>query len=92
MVEDVLIQDLAQRGVSVDRACPFVSCTKDGDAVNVVCNDLSTNSNKTVKANYLVGCDGSRSTVRPFIPNAQLEGKLTSASWGVLDGMHFTSF
>lgn len=90
MVEDVLIQDLADRGVSVDRSLPFASCAPHGEGVDIICNDTSTAGGgkaKTVKARYLVGCDGSRSLVRPYIPNAQLEGKISNASWGVLDGM-----
>lgn len=89
MVEDVLIKDLAEHGVSVDRGSPFVSCVQNEEDVDIVCSDITTGTNdKYVKASYLVGCDGSRSMVRPYVPNAQLEGKLTSASWGVLDGMY----
>ena len=91
MVEDLLIQDMADRGVSVDRSLPFASCTKrDDGTIDVVCNDTSAGEAKvkTVNARYLVGCDGSRSLVRPYIPNAQLEGGISSASWGVLDGKY----
>ena len=95
MVEDQLIQDMADRGVSVDRSLPFASCTRrDDGTVDVVCSDTSSDEGKTktVNARYLVGCDGSRSLVRPYIPNAQLEGNMSSASWGVLDGKYTGAF
>lgn len=87
MLEDVLIDDLAERGVSVQRNSPFVSCSRDHEGkLDVIYEDRAAGESRVVKANFLVGCDGARSQVREFIPDAQLEGEMTNASWGVLDG------
>lgn len=87
MLEDVLLDDLASRGVTVQRNSPFVSCSRDPSGkLDVLYEDRSTGEKRAVKADFLVGCDGARSQVREFIPDAQLEGEMTNASWGVLDG------
>ncbi|OOF93954.1 hypothetical protein ASPCADRAFT_132287, partial [Aspergillus carbonarius ITEM 5010] len=102
MLEDVLIDDIEARGGHVQRNSPFVSVRKiprpasgeeDGEGeLEVVYEDVSTQSRKTIRTRYLVGCDGARSKVRTFIPDAQLEGEMTNASWGVLDGVIDTDF
>ncbi|KAL4866545.1 hypothetical protein BDV12DRAFT_199026 [Aspergillus spectabilis] len=93
MLEDVLIDDLASRGVFVQRNSPFVSCSRDAAGkLDVVYEDRTTGAKRVVKAEYLVGCDGARSKVREFIPDAELEGEMTNASWGVLDGVIETDF
>ncbi|KAL3465221.1 pentachlorophenol 4-monooxygenase [Aspergillus heterothallicus] len=94
MLEDVLIDDLAERGVSVTRNSPFVSVSRDVSTgkLHVVYEDRTAGKTKVVEANYLVGCDGARSSVRSFIPDAQLEGEMSNASWGVLDGVIETDF
>lgn len=92
MLEDVLIKDMEARGLQVTRNSPFVECSKAaGDQkINVVYQDNQTDkTTKSIKSDYLIGCDGARSKVRPFIPGVKLEGEMTNASWGVLDGMHF---
>ncbi|KAL4898991.1 hypothetical protein BDW74DRAFT_189603 [Aspergillus multicolor] len=93
MLEDVLIDDLAARGISVTRNSPFVSCSRTVEGkLDVVYEDRNSGVKKVVRAEYLVGCDGARSKVREFIPDAQLEGEMTNASWGVLDGVIETDF
>ncbi|RDW61163.1 uncharacterized protein DSM5745_10661 [Aspergillus mulundensis] len=93
MLEDVLIDDLAERGVSVTRNSPFVSCERTPEGkLDVIYEDRSTGTKKVIQADYLVGCDGARSKVREFIPDAQLEGEMSNASWGVLDGVIETDF
>ncbi|GAB1211396.1 hypothetical protein ATERTT37_000510 [Aspergillus terreus] len=94
MLEDILIQDIEARGVSVQRNRPFVSCSRlpDSSQLHVSYLDLTTKTVKSIRADYLVGCDGARSKVRNFIPNAPLEGEMTNASWGVLDGIIETDF
>jgi 2-polyprenyl-6-methoxyphenol hydroxylase-like FAD-dependent oxidoreductase len=87
MLEDVLIDDLAERGVTVMRNSSFLSCSRNPSGkLDVVYEDQSTGTKKVIQTEYLVGCDGARSSVREFIPDAQLEGEMTNASWGVLDG------
>ncbi|KAL4951920.1 FAD binding domain-containing protein [Aspergillus filifer] len=93
MLEDVLIDDLAQRGVTVQRNSPFISSSRTPSGkLEVIYEDRSAGEKKLVLADYLVGCDGARSRVREFIPDAQLEGEMTNASWGVLDGVIETDF
>ncbi|CBF82420.1 uncharacterized protein ANIA_11187 [Aspergillus nidulans FGSC A4] len=93
MLEDVLIDDLAERGVTVTRNSSFLSCSRNpSKKLDVVYEDQSTGTKKVIQTEYLVGCDGARSSVREFIPDAQLEGEMTNASWGVLDGVIETDF
>lgn len=80
---------MEERGVSVSRSSPFIECSRsaaDGK-INVVYEDPTTKTPQTMEADYLIGCDGARSKVRPFIPETKLIGEMTNASWGVLDGM-----
>ena len=88
MLEEVLIDDMGSRGVFVTRNHKFVSCArvKGAGQLDVTIEDLSTNAIRTIRTDYLVGCDGARSKVRTFIPNGELEGEISNASWGVLDG------
>ncbi|PYH31968.1 FAD binding domain protein [Aspergillus neoniger CBS 115656] len=95
MLEDVLIKDIEERGGNVQRNSPFVSVSKTQDGsglLEVIYNDNTTNTKKIIRTKYLVGCDGARSKVRDFIPGAQLEGEMSNASWGVLDGVIDTDF
>ncbi|HJS96587.1 MAG TPA: FAD-dependent monooxygenase [Solirubrobacteraceae bacterium] len=45
----------------------------------------------TVRAKYVVGCDGSRSRIRSAI-GRELEGDATDESWGVMDVLAVTDF
>ncbi|GAT22935.1 FAD binding domain protein [Aspergillus luchuensis] len=95
MLEDVLIKDIEERGGYVQRNSPFVSVSKTQDGsgeLEVIYNDNTTDTKKIIRTKYLVGCDGARSKVRDFIPGAQLEGEMSNASWGVLDGVIDTDF
>ncbi|PWY84351.1 hypothetical protein BO83DRAFT_395331 [Aspergillus eucalypticola CBS 122712] len=95
MLEDVLIRDIEERGGNVQRNSPFVSVSKTQDGsgeLEVIYNDNTTNTKKIIRTQYLVGCDGARSKVRDYIPGAQLEGEMSNASWGVLDGVIDTDF
>ena len=46
---------------------------------------------ETVKARYVVGCDGARSTVRKSI-GRELRGDSANHAWGVMDVLAVTSF
>jgi len=46
---------------------------------------------ETVKARYVVGCDGARSTVRKSIGRA-LHGDSANSAWGVMDVLAVTDF
>ena len=45
----------------------------------------------TVRANYVIGCDGARSTVRAAIGGA-LHGDAAHQAWGVMDVLAVTDF
>ncbi|KAI3120009.1 hypothetical protein CBS147326_9660 [Penicillium roqueforti] len=94
MVEEVMIDDMEARGVSITRNSKFVSCSPVNGTtqLDIIYEDVTTNTAHKIRANYLVGCDGARSKVRSFIPDAELEGELTNAAWGVLDGVIDTDF
>lgn len=88
MIEEILIDDMEARGVHVTRSARFVSSAQvpGTGQLDISFEDLSTNSIKKIRTDYLVGCDGARSKVRTFIHDAELVGEMTNASWGVLDG------
>ncbi|THC88634.1 hypothetical protein EYZ11_011925 [Aspergillus tanneri] len=94
MLEEVMIDDMESRGVSVQRNSRFLSCmrTTGTHHLNVSYEDLSTKQIKKIRTDYLIGCDGARSKVRNFIPDAYLEGDITNESWAVLDGVIDTDF
>lgn len=83
-----MIDDMEARGVFVTRNSKFVSASRvEGTSqLDIVYEDLSSHTPRKIRTNYLVGCDGVRSKVRTFIPDAELEGEITNAAWGVLDG------
>jgi phenol 2-monooxygenase len=50
-----------------------------------------TEDTSTVRAKYVVGCDGSRSRIRSAI-GRELVGDVTNESWGVMDVLAVTDF
>jgi phenol 2-monooxygenase len=50
-----------------------------------------TGESSTVRAKYVVGCDGSRSAIRTSI-GRELVGDVTNVSWGVMDVLSSTDF
>ena len=50
-----------------------------------------TGTTSTVRAKYVVGCDGSRSATRTAI-GRELAGDATNQSWGVMDVLAVTDF
>lgn len=51
----------------------------------------ATGTTSTVRAKYVVGCDGSRSRTREAI-GRRLVGDMTTESWGVMDVLAVTDF
>lgn len=51
----------------------------------------ATGETSTIRARYVVGCDGARSAVRRAI-GCELAGEATDRSWGVLDVLAVTDF
>jgi phenol 2-monooxygenase (NADPH) len=50
-----------------------------------------TGETSTIRAKYVVGCDGSRSSTRTAI-GRELVGDMTNKSWGVMDVLAVTDF
>ena len=51
----------------------------------------ATPNSSTIRAKYVVGCDGSRSSIRAAI-GRELVGDATNESWGVMDVLAVTDF
>ncbi len=59
--------------------------------VQVRLRDLASGSEQTLRAKYVVGCDGARSQVRAAI-GATLRGDFANHAWGVVDMLAVTDF
>ncbi|CAH1749273.1 3-hydroxybenzoate 4-monooxygenase [Thauera humireducens] len=59
--------------------------------VEVRLRDVNTGIMKTIRAKYVVGCDGARSKVRESI-GAKLHGDFANHAWGVVDMLAVTDF
>ncbi len=70
----------------IDAAAPA-----DGHAVTAVFEDVDSGGAETVKARYVVGCDGARSGVRRSIGQT-LKGDSANQAWGVMDVLAVTDF
>nr|OQO28039.1 hypothetical protein B0A51_02840 [Rachicladosporium sp. CCFEE 5018] len=95
MVEDVLLDDMQQRGVEVLRSSPFSDFTSTkAQSGTVDVNYISVKSGKPgrIRSRYLVGCDGAHSKVRKAMLGLCMEGEPSKAPWGVLDGVVNTNF
>ena len=70
-----------------------VDPTTEDHPVTVTLEDTGVNwgQRKTVRANYVVGCDGARSNVRKAI-GGELHGDAAHQAWGVMDILANTDF
>jgi 2-polyprenyl-6-methoxyphenol hydroxylase-like FAD-dependent oxidoreductase len=59
--ERILREELAMRGVRVERGLRLAGFTQDGDGVTATL--VGEDGEQTVRAGYLVGADGAHSTV-----------------------------
>ena len=59
--------------------------------VTATLENTATDERKTVRAKYVVGCDGARSSVRDAI-GAMPRGDLANHAWGVVDMLAATDF
>src|SRR6187200_2272360 len=63
----------------------------DGGPVTVTLEHVPTGETSTVRASYVVGCEGARSRTRTAI-GRELAGDATNESWGVMDVLAVTDF
>ncbi len=70
-----------------------IDTTTDDHPVTVTLEDTGVNwgQTKTIRANYVVGCDGARSNVRKAI-GGELHGDAAHQAWGVMDILANTDF
>lgn len=54
-------------------------------------NRQPTGETSTIRAKYVVGCDGARSAIRAAI-GRELQGDAMNVSWGVMDALTVTDF
>jgi phenol 2-monooxygenase len=88
-------------GRSASRLAPFygvhasdVQVESDSSSeypVTVTLRTLETGSTSTIRAKYVVGCDGARSSIRAAI-GRELRGDTTDEAWGVMDVLAVTDF
>ena len=89
---------LSPTGLVPDYGLEFVTLTVDTAAsrdddhpVTVTVRDVARGALKTVRAKYVVGCDGARSGVREAI-GAVPHGDFANHAWGVVDMLATTDF
>ena len=80
--------------LEVDYGYQFISLevTDEGDyPIVVTLRHAESELEKTVRAKYVVGCDGARSQVRASI-GLELQGDYENQAWGVMDVLVRTDF
>lgn len=93
-VEDLLLKDIMERGVDVQRNVTFVDYVKDTrpeQNIEVICKPTSSEDRRTFAASYVIGCDGAHSNVRRAM-NSRMVGSSYDQVWGVIDGELDTDF
>ena len=95
MVEDVLLDDMHQRGIEVIRSAPFITYNSQADVaepLEITYNSPKSGRPTSMRSKYLIGCDGAHSKVRKAMPGSAMDGEPSKAPWGVLDGVIETDF
>jgi 2-polyprenyl-6-methoxyphenol hydroxylase-like FAD-dependent oxidoreductase len=93
-VEDLLLRDLMERGVDVQRNVTFVDYVKDTKPeqnIEVFCKPTHSDEKRVFAASYVIGCDGSHSNVRKSM-GSRMVGSSYDQVWGVIDGELDTDF
>jgi 2-polyprenyl-6-methoxyphenol hydroxylase-like FAD-dependent oxidoreductase len=83
--ERVLEEQLAKRGVKVERTVSLESFTEQGSQVQAVLRKANGES-ETLTADWLIGCDGAHSTVRHGL-GLTFDGTTQPSDWYLADGM-----
>ena len=89
---------LSPTRLEADYGLEFVTLKVESDSegdrahpVVVTLRDLASGAQKTLRAQYVVGCDGARSRVRDSI-GAVPRGDFANHAWGVVDMLAVTDF
>lgn len=75
LVERVLLEHADELGVEIRRGVEVIGLSQDGDGVDVELSDGTT-----LRAHWVVGCDGIRSTVRR-LTNVAFPGEPAHRQW-----------
>jgi phenol 2-monooxygenase len=81
-------------GLEPDYGLEFVGLEVDAEGdhpVHVTLRDVNSGSSTSIRARYVVGCDGARSLVRKAI-GAEPRGDFANHAWGVVDMLAVTDF
>ncbi|MFD0391882.1 FAD-dependent monooxygenase [Streptomyces nogalater] len=81
-LEPILTTNAAARGAKVRFDTEFLSLTQDDDGVTAVLRDRIRGDEFTVRARYLIGADGGRSTVAEQI-GLPVEGRMGAGSMNI---------
>jgi 2-polyprenyl-6-methoxyphenol hydroxylase-like FAD-dependent oxidoreductase len=82
--ERILEEQLARRGLSVERSVEMTAFGENGSSVEATLKK-SDGTTETVVADWLVGCDGAHSTVRHGL-DFSFEGNTLESDWILADG------
>lgn len=82
--ERVLEEQLAARGVTVDREVELTGFAEKGDEVEATVRKADGRT-ETVTADWLIGCDGAHSAVRHGL-GFSFEGSTLQSEWSLADG------
>jgi 2-polyprenyl-6-methoxyphenol hydroxylase-like FAD-dependent oxidoreductase len=82
--ERVLEEQLAARGVTVDREVELTGFAEKGDKVEATVRNADGRT-ETVTADWLIGCDGAHSAVRHGL-GFSFEGSTLQSEWSLADG------
>lgn len=82
--ERVLEEQLAARGVTVDREVELAGFAEKSDKVEATIKKAD-GSTETVTADWLIGCDGAHSAVRHGL-GFSFEGSTLQSEWSLADG------
>ncbi len=80
--------------LEADYGIEFVTLKVEADGdhpVVVTLRNVASGAHKTIRAKYVVGCDGARSKVREAI-GVELRGDFANHAWGVVDMLATTDF
>ena len=82
---------LSASKLTPDYGVEFVGLSREGGEYPVAVTVRSGGEEFTVRAKYVVGCDGARSAVRRAI-GRELKGDAANHAWGVMDVLATTDF
>lgn len=74
-MEPLLYKTACSRGAQGRNSCEYLSHEQDDDGVTVTCRDRLSGKDFTVRAKYLIGCDGGNSLIADQL-GLPFEGKM----------------